>query len=92
MRSISYSGLTAVAALSVALLVSGCSKKTDVSAANTSDNASALAAAPTANAPDASAMSANSPATNAPVAAADAQRNGPGLTNRGLAPPPNARK
>jgi hypothetical protein len=42
-------------------------------------------------------MSTNAPAanaatTNAPAAAADALRNGPGLTQRGLAPPPNASK
>lgn len=92
MRSISYSALTAVAALSATLLMSGCSKKTDDSAANTADNTPVPATAPAANAPDTSAMSTNVSAANAPAAAADAQRNGPGLTNRGLAPPPNAKK
>ncbi len=89
MRSISYSTLIAATALSTALLMSGCSKKADDSAANAADNSPAPAAAPAANAPDASAMSTNAPAANAP---ADGQRNGPGLTNRGRAPPPNASK
>ena len=92
MRSISYSALTAVAVISAALLVSGCSKKANDSATNTADNTPAAADAPVANAPDASAMSASTPAANAPAAAADAQRNGPGLTNRSIAPPPKISK